>query len=91
MHRTIVGFGLFVKVFAPEEGGYLAVWAGGSEMKGEYDIDLICRWRIPDGKVQFVKVVCTNESEFKTLVKYLKACAKVLAKEITENADDLVY
>jgi hypothetical protein len=55
------------------------------------EVDLICEWRLPDGKVRFVKVKFETEAEFQTLVESLKKGADNLHQEIHQRISKLRF
>jgi hypothetical protein len=52
-------------------------------------MDMICEWRLADGKVRFVEVPYETDDEFNAIVQYLKDCAGHLNATILERIDKL--
>lgn len=97
MPRQTVDFDTFKQNFIDKpEGGYYPVCSNLAENNdGEkvkvMNIDLICEWRLMDGKVKFFEVPFENEDQFNEIVGFLKAGADFLHKAIHENIETLDY
>ncbi len=77
-------------------GGYLPVHSTfGEDCEGDslrvLNLDMICEWRLADGKIMFVEIPFTTEDEFNQLVEYLRFAADFLHKTILKDIDALDY
>ena len=78
MHREIITFSEFKKHFIdqPNPDCYVPVYYSFEEDEtGEelriLNIDLICNWRLSDGKVKFYSVPFDDDKQFNELIQYL--------------------
>ena len=97
MVRTSIPYAVFKNSWIdPKDGGYFPVCCGlkedddGNHLK-VLEIDLICRWRLTDGKVQIIEVPFETEEELATLKGYVMHRGQSLADEIWAEADELSY
>ena len=94
--REVIDFESFKKHFIDQPKGFYPVY---SEIKELYDgtlapvmqIDMICEWRLPDGKVKFIEVPFDGHRQFEQIIKYLKVAANLLNEEILIGIDSLKY
>lgn len=96
MHRTSLTFEKFKINYIDNMFGYLPVYSFlGEDNFGRplkiIKIDLICEWRVHDGKVMFLQVSFDNQQEFDQILKWLKDGADYLNSEITRRLNDLKY
>ena len=94
MQRDRLTFNQFKGIFADNVGkGYMPVYAyTPDEEEDEVDvvyIDLICEYRIPDGKVKFLAVQFENNEQFNEIVAYLETSADGLRDKILANVNSL--
>ncbi len=95
MHRQVMTFEEFDRVFMSTFGGYLPVYASNHEndagtLTNAVDLDLICEWRLADGKVKFVTVTFTDREQFDRIAVYLINAVEALRAAILKNIDDLI-
>lgn len=73
---------------AHPEGGYFTVWAELDEDDPlKVNLDLICEWRLVDGKLLFLQVTCSSEDEVRGVLGHVKAEADMLAQAIKTCVD----
>jgi hypothetical protein len=93
--RLAVDFQTFKKNFIDKPYGFFPVHSRLETKHGEPTnvmlIDMICEWRLVDGKLKFLRVPFSNQEEFDQIVKYLKAAAELLHGAVIENISDLYY
>lgn len=94
MQRKRLSFREFKKYYIDHPDGYFSVYSAfADDMNGEdlkiVNLDMICEWRLPDGKVQFLSVAFDTEEELKQIVAYLKFTAEMLNKVILERINSL--
>lgn len=96
MRRQNISFEEFKKVYINQPDGFFPVYSRFAE--NDYSepqrilcLDLICEWRLDDGKVQFLEVPFANEEQFNEIIAYLKVAADLLNKAILERIDSLNY
>ena len=90
MKRDVIDFNSFKKNFIDAPWGYHPVDSAITENNnGEYeksvDMDMICRWRLGDGKVKFIVVPFETEQQLSEITTWLLKAAESLEKEITES------
>lgn len=96
MRRDRIDFDTFKTNFIDQPDGYFSVYSVFNE---DYEsdnirvllLDMICEWRMDDGKVKFVEVPFDTEEQFNALVAYLRVTADLLNKAIVERIDELKY
>lgn len=76
--------------------GYYPVYVGFKEDEDGNNlrvlhIDLICEWRISDGKIKLLEVPFDTPEQLEEIVVYLRKMAKLLSETIIENVDKLNY
>lgn len=96
MKRERISFEDFKKHFIDQPDGYFAVYSSFKEdYHGEnlrvLQLDMICEWRLDDGKVKFVEVPFDTENEFIMLRQYLVLTAGMLNKAILGRLEELSY
>ncbi len=96
MRRDRIDFDTFKTNFIDQPDGYFSVCASFNEdYHGEclraLQLDMICEWRMTDGKVKFVEVPFDTEEQFNALVAYLRVTADLLNKAIVGGIDELKY
>lgn len=96
-NRQLIAYVEFKTVYMSQpNGGYYPVYAtinensDGEPIK-EVNVDLICEWRLPDGKVKFMTVDITHQYQFDALVEWLKSSADKLKDEIIKTANELIF
>lgn len=93
MHYT---FEEFKEVYIAQPDGYFSVYSSFDENDdGEnlrvVKLDMICEWRLPDGKVRFIEVEFSTKEQLDEIVSYLKLTADMLNKAILERIDRLDF
>ncbi len=96
MKRERIDFATFKEYYINHPNGYFPVYSSFDEdYEGDalrlMDMDMICEWRLDDGKVRFIEVPFDTEEEFKELVGYLHVTASLLNKAIVERIGELDY
>jgi hypothetical protein len=95
--RQIITFDEFKKHFIEQPDGYLTVWAGFDEngIDGTpirvVQLDMICQWRLTDGKVKFLAVPFETEEQLREIKVYLRVTTALLAKAIQKNISGLSF
>jgi len=94
--RENVDFETFKKNYISQPHGYFSVYSAFEEDDdGDFlrilNLDMICEWRLTDGKVRFLAIPFESEEQFIELVEYLKVTAKLLNDEILKRIDELKY
>ena len=94
MVRQTVSFEDFDKYFIEEPDGYMPVYSAFQEDDdGNYlkivEIDMICEWRLSDGKAKFFQVPYETKEQFDAIIGYLKATAKILNDKILANISEV--
>ena len=89
-------FDAFDEHFIQSPDGYMPVYAQFEEDDdGECQkvvlLDMICEWRLHDGKVKFIEVPFETEEQFNAIIEYLKVAAKLLFDAISENIETLYF
>lgn len=93
--RIEVSFEDFVKKWMPtrerSEYGFFPVYAAFGEEDGQkfLKLDMICEWRLPDGKIRFLSVFFETEVERQRLLAYLRAAALKLYETIAARIDKI--
>ena len=90
--REIVDFATFKDNFVDKKGGYYPVYAAVNtyvEENSSVEIDMICEWRLADGKIKFVEVPFKNFDELGVILAYLKTGANLLYESILENIEKI--
>ena len=95
MYKSI-SFTEFKNNFINQPDGFMPVYAYFHEnndgvLEKTVKIDMICEWRITDGKFNFLSVSFNNENELNEIKEYLKVCANILSKKIIKNAESLKF
>lgn len=96
MKRDRLSFVDFKANFIDQPDGWFAVY---TSFKEDYhggnlrvlELDMICEWRLSDGKIKFLEVPFDTEEEFNALVIYLRVTTDLLNKAILENIGELSY
>lgn len=96
MRRDTISFEDFKKHFIDQPDGYFSVYAGfeeddESENLRILNLDMICEWRLTDGKVKFVSVPFETEEQFNRIIAYLKVTAAMLNEAILKRVGELDY
>lgn len=96
MKRDRIDFETFKTNFIEKPDGYFSVYSCLDEdYEGDklrvFKLDMICEWRMDDGKVKFVEVPFDTEDQFNQIVAYLRVTAGMLNTAIVERLDELVY
>ncbi len=97
MQRQKVLFREFRKQFYDNpNGGYYPVHScigEGEDGKAKKTlcIDLICEWRLADGKVLFIEVPFDSEEEFMAIIEYLDGAHIFLTMAIVNNINRLRF
>jgi hypothetical protein len=97
MHRDSIDFDTFRDNYiAHAEGGFYPVYSKFEESHNGNNLrvvqmDMICEWRLDDGKIRFIEVPFDTEDQFNQIVAYLKACAGYLNAAILERIDELKF
>jgi hypothetical protein len=94
MRHELVDFKTFREEYMSNaEGGYYSVYSvikeddfGNKVVK----MDMICNWRLTDGKVKFIAVPFETKEELNEITTYLRLCAGYLNTSILEQIDELV-
>ena len=89
MYRRI-SFEDFEKSYINSPDGYLTVWAGLDDETDSVNLDMICNYRLQDGKVQFLEVPFESEEQLDKIWRYLYITTSILHKEVIECADNLL-
>ena len=70
MERQEIDFATFKENFIQKPDGYFPVYSFLND--GEYlkvvKMDMICEWRLTDGKVKFIEVPFETEEQFNEIV-----------------------
>jgi hypothetical protein len=87
MRRDEIDFDTFKKNFIDQPDGYFPVYAAFKEnddgdLEKVVQIDMICEWRLTDGKVQFFEVPFETEEQFNQIMGYLGVAADLLNKAV---------
>lgn len=83
MNRTHLSFADFKRNWIDQPWGYYPVWVAIAE-DGDGDpirgvvLDLICEWRLSDGKVCFIEVEFQTEEELRQIKEWVAAGASAL-------------
>lgn len=96
MRRQRIEFDEFKENFITKPDGYFPVCSefaenDYSENLRVVQMDMICEWRLPDGKIIFVEVPFETEEQLNEIKEYLKVAAGLLNKAILEKIDKLSY
>lgn len=91
-----ISFEEFKENFIKQPDGFFPVYSAFEESdNGELlrilNLDMICEWRLTDGKVKFLSVPFETEEQFNEIVAYLKVTAELLNKAILKRVDELSY
>lgn len=95
MQRDKLTFRMFKGIFMDHVGkGFTPIYCSmADEEDDEVDviyIDLICEYRLIDGKVKFLAVSFDNDKQFNDIIAYLKESADHLHIAITSNINRMV-
>ena len=76
------------------EGGYYPVYSSFDEddesnLLKVVQMDMICEWRLEDGKIKFLEVSFETKEQLNEIIAYLKACLGYLHGSIIENIEKL--
>ena len=79
---------------AHADGGYYPVYAWFDEDDESNNLkvvqmDMICQWRLGDGKIRFLEVPFETKEELNEIIAYLKACLQYLHNDISEKIGEL--
>lgn len=96
MLRKEYDFAEFKEHFINQPDGYFPVYSEFREdQDGNYvkilKIDLICEWRLSDGKILFIQVPFETKEQFNEIIEYLKIAANILNKKIMKRIDELLF
>lgn len=96
MRREVIEFEKFKENFIDSPWGYYPVYASITENdEGGYEksveLDMICHWRLCDGKVAFITVPCKNTEQFDAVANWVKAGADALKNEIIKEVDENLF
>lgn len=96
MRRKRIKFDEFKENFINKPDGYFPVYSSFTE--NDYsehlrivEMDMICEWRLPDGKIIFVEVPFDTEEQLNEIKAYLKVACDLLNKEIHRRVDELSF
>lgn len=93
MKREDISFTTFKENFIKQPDGFFPVYSAIKENDDGYqsvvEMDMICEWRLTDGKVRFIEVPFSSDEEYEEIKGYLKVTADLLNKAILENIDGL--
>lgn len=94
MKRERIDFATFKEHFIQQPDGYFSVYADFAEdYEGEYlkvlHLDMICEWRLSDGKAKFVEVPFDTAEQHAELIEYLRVTAKMLNEAIITRINEL--
>lgn len=94
--RHEFNFADFKRDYIDSPKGWMAVYASFeeshySEQLRTLKIDMICEWRLDDGKLHFVQVDFETEDELEQLKAYLRSMANELREEIVKRVDKLLF
>lgn len=96
MIRARLNFADFKTAYMSSSGfGYYPVYVSLTESSDSvflpiFNLDMICEWRLPDGKIKFIQVPYETKEEFEEMKEYLRKAAEALCKAITERIDRLL-
>jgi hypothetical protein len=96
MKRDRISFEDFKNSFIAQPDGYFPVYSCLDEdYEGEplrvFRLDMICEWRLTDGKVKFLEVPFDTKEQFDEMVAYLRVATDLLNKAIVEQIGELTY
>lgn len=96
MQRQQMTFADFQRQFIERPDGYFPVHTSLDEdNNGDQQkilcIDLICEWRLTDGKVLFLSVSFDTQAQFEEIRAYLVTAADLLQQAIRRNVGSLQY
>jgi hypothetical protein len=95
MIRQTIGFAEFEENFIKSsEGGYYPVHAAYAEDNDSnllqiIELDMICEWRLDDGKVKFLSIPFDNDWQLAKIHAYLELCVDLLSTAIKKNFNKL--
>lgn len=85
MKRETIDFDSFKQHFIEAQWGYFPVCSAITENEKSVEIDLICEWRLSDGKIKFVVVPFETKDQLAQIVAWLFSGAEILKKEIDRH------
>lgn len=90
MIRDVIEFDSFKKNFIDAPWGYFPVCSAITEDdNGEYEnsvnVDLICEWRLPDGKIKFIVVTFETQEQLHQISNWILKGAEALKNEIIKD------
>jgi len=93
-HYTFAEFKKFIVPYA--DGGYYPVYSALAEDDNSnklrtIQLDMICEWRLPDGKVIFAEVDFETEDELNQILDYLRLSAEFLNKDILKRINKISF
>lgn len=96
MRREQIDFETFKENFINQPDGFFPVCSefeesNNGELLRILNLDMICEWRLPDGKIKFLAVPFETEEQFDEITAYLKVAAELLNAAILERIDELKY
>jgi len=101
MLRDTIDFDTFKEHFIDQPDGYFPVYASFEEVDDEdmpedaqyykvVELDMICEWRMPDGKVKFIQVPFETKEQLEAIVAYLHVAAGLLHEAISKRNNELL-
>lgn len=90
MRRKRIDFDVFKTEFIDNPDGYFSVWSGLAEDDRVVEMDMICEYRLADGKVIFVEVPFNSQEELEEIKAYLRTTTKMLCDSILRGVENLV-
>ncbi len=94
MRYDRISFQDFEEHYINKPDGYFPVYAyfdecSESGYRKVVKLDMICEWRLHDGKVRFLQVPFDTKDEFEQIIGYLRETERLLSKAIDERIDEL--
>lgn len=80
----------FVRGFGPPniDKGYLPVSVCMKDGGAAVRVDMICQWRLRDGKILFLEIPFDNKTELEAVLDVVQAGIEALATAIRREVDD---
>jgi hypothetical protein len=96
MRRDETDFATFKANFIDNPDGYFPVHSCFAEDDdGEplrvFKIDMICEWRLSDGKLKFLAVPFETEEQFDAIMRYLRLTTYMLREKIHDRLEQLKF
>lgn len=94
MRYEHIPFDKFEEYYIKKPDGYLTVYSHFDEDEDglplkTVNLDMICQWRLHDGKVRFLSIPFETEEQFNKIRDYLRVTTDILYKDVSKDVDKL--